>query len=569
MLDHSFRRDAGSSARPSTRRRVRTLTSFGLTLGALAACGGDISDLTSEVLEDPCQRSADIAMGQTLSGQLASGDCVQSDGALGDRWSLTLGSETTVRIDLVSTTFDPLLELRSQSGLLIAWNDDAGSLNSRIVRDLAAGSYVIVARSYDGNGVGGYQLSVQEGPDCSPLGELALGETVAGTLTSSDCLFEWGGVLDNWTLITTSTVKLRMDLLASNLEGHLLVRDPAGEVLEVGSPSGAAGHASIEMELPAGTWTISPASPLESVNGHYELTVDIAPPCGPGTEIVLGATEDGRIAPDDCLFDGWVPADSFVVALAEETQIQIHAKSPDFHPWVIVRDALGHDVMVAHDEQWNGNARASASLEAGSYALFVIAEPYGPAGDYHLTVNQVVCDPMPIEVGETRDGTLDSGDCARGGGAHQETWSLVVPDETTVRIDLESTAFDAYLILRDDLGEVLAVDDDGGSDVNARIERTLAAGSYEIVASSFATGETGAYTLSVTALEPSPTSVATEEDRDLSSLAVIEADEDPSTLMERLRAGGAVAGPRWPWPFGPAGKGGASRSGPSDIFVVR
>jgi hypothetical protein len=73
----------------------------------------------------------------------------------------------------------------------------------------------------------------------------------------------------------------------------------------------------------------------------------------------------------------------------------------------------------------------------------------------------------------------------------------VLESDTTARIDLESTAFDAFLVLKDSSGNVVASDDDGGNGLNSRIERVLAAGTYEIVASSFGPNQTGAYQLTV------------------------------------------------------------------------
>jgi hypothetical protein len=82
-------------------------------------------------------------------------------------------------------------------------------------------------------------------------------------------------------------------------------------------------------------------------------------------------------------------------------------------------------------------------------------------------------------------------------------------NDTTARIDLESDAFDAFLVLKDSQGNVVASDDDGGSGLNSRIERVLAAGTYEIVASSFGPNQTGAYQLTVDA---PPTSAAARAD---------------------------------------------------------
>ena len=99
-------------------------------------------------------------------------------------------------------------------------------------------------------------------------------------------------------------------------------------------------------------------------------------------------------------------------------------------------------------------------------------------------------------------GALESGDCLRPGGAYQDSYELVLANDTTVQIDVKSTAFDAYLVLKDENGAVIEEDDDGGSVPNARIVRLLTAGTYEIVASAFRQGQIGTYDVSVDAPAP-------------------------------------------------------------------
>ena len=480
-----------------------------LCLG-IAACAADDSVGVNENendLTDPCQATSPISMGQSIAGQLNANDCGQPDGAYGDRWSLSLSGQTHVRIDLASNTFDAFLELRDDVGNVIAQNDDAGaSLDSRLIQTLQLGSYIILARSLAPGQTGSYQLSVSEGPDCSPVGALQLGQTVTGALAADDCLFDFGGNMDNWSLSLTSTQRLRIDLKSSDFDEVVLVRDQQGNIINGAGWEGPTGHARLETELSAGDWTISVTSPYETARGSYDLTVDVAPPCTPGTDFVLGETVTGEISPSDCLLDSWMPADSFGINITEETAIAIHLKSADFDPFVILRDQNGMDIEVGFDEQRDGNAWIRESLGPGLYALFVTTHSFPGQGSYQLTVSEIVCDdPQPIDFGQTVDGALDADDCLSPGGAYQESWELVLANDTTARIDLESDAFDAYLVLKDSVGNILADDDDGGDGLNSRIDRTLTAGTYEIVVSSFAAGQTGTYQLAVDVPPPSAT----------------------------------------------------------------
>ena len=361
---------------------------------------------------------------------------------------------------------------------------------------LQAGSYIILALGFAPGQTGSYQLSVRVAPACSPLGVLELGQTVTGALESDDCLFEFGGLMDNWSLNIASTRKLRLDLKSSDFDEILLVRDQQGNIMNGADAVGPTGHAQLETELSAGEWTISVASPFEAARGAYSLTVDVAPPCTPGTDLVLGETVEGEISPSDCLFEGYMPADSFGIKLTEETAVSFLLKSTDFDPLVILRDENGMDVAVAFAETQGGSARINTSLAPGSYALF--ATGYPSQGSYRLTVIEIACDDLQaIDFGQTVSGTLDADDCLRPGGGFQESWELVLANDRTARIDLESDAFDAFLVLKDSDGNILTTNDDGGSGLNARIDRALTAGTYQIVASSFGAGQTGTYRLTV------------------------------------------------------------------------
>ena len=507
---------AGGSTRRS-RNSCQLFLHALLCLG-VAACGSENTvgvdeDVDDDVTDptDPCQVASPISIGQSVGGRLNAGDCLQSDGAFGERWSLSLSDQTDVRIDLASSAFDAFLELQDDVGTVIAQNDDAGgSLDSRLVLTLQAGSYIILARSLISRRTGDYQLTVSEAPDCSPLGALQLGQTVTGTLADGDCLFEFGGNTDNWSLSLTSTQRLRFDLKSSDFNELLLVRDQQGFIVNGAVGGGPTGHARLDTELSAGDWTILVTTDFGTALGTYELTVDVAPPCTPGTDLVLGETVTGDISPSDCLLDSWLPADSFGINLTEETAISIHLKSPDFEPFLILRDANGFDIAIGFDEMFDGKARIRESLSAGSYALFVLGFP--PEGSYQLTVSEIVCDDLQtIDFGQTVTGTLDTDDCLRPGGAFQESWELVLANDTTARIDLESVAFDAFLVLKDSDGNILATDDDGGTGLNSRIDRALTAGTYEIVASAFAPGESGAYELTVDV--PPPATAAADTDR--------------------------------------------------------
>jgi hypothetical protein len=103
-----------------------------------------------------------------------------------------------------------------------------------------------------------------------------------------------------------------------------------------------------------------------------------------------------------------------------------------------------------------------------------------------------------VRIGEAQSGSLtDDHPSLRNRGPYQQ-WTLRGQRGQRLVIDMASSAFDSYLILRTRDGYAIGVDDDGGGGTNARIRTILPAdGNYTIVAASFRPGGRGDYTLTV------------------------------------------------------------------------
>lgn len=123
-------------------------------------------NFTATATLDPCSPGGapPIVLGGTINGTLASTDCIANEATNYDLYSLDLASQTTVIIGMTAS-FDAYLKLFNAAGTLIAEHDDIvpGVVqDARIVIQLAAGSYLIRARSFDPGQFGTYALSVVE-----------------------------------------------------------------------------------------------------------------------------------------------------------------------------------------------------------------------------------------------------------------------------------------------------------------------------------------------------------------------------------------------------------------------
>lgn len=98
------------------------------------------------------------------------------------------------------------------------------------------------------------------------------------------------------------------------------------------------------------------------------------------------------------------------------------------------------------------------------------------------------------------DSTLTAADAkdVRRQGSFAKVFEVNLTKGRTYTIDMESTQFDAYLRLEDNGRKNLAEDDDSGGNLNAHIIfQAPADGTYRIIATTFAAGAKGAFTLRV------------------------------------------------------------------------
>ncbi|MFO7892567.1 MAG: caspase family protein [Longimicrobiales bacterium] len=190
---------------------------------------------------------AAIEVGQTRSGALSSSDPRLDDGSHYDLWTLSLGSETDVDIQLTSSDFDTYLMLNAGTpgsiGRQLASDDDGGTgTDSRIAGTLEPGSYVIAVNSYGAGAMGSYELTVGGTPDGAggtgaAQGRLQAGGTVSGRLTSSAPTLEDGSHYHLWQFDGEAGQQVTITLTSDDFDSYLmLVRG-----MSVG-PDGALAH---------------------------------------------------------------------------------------------------------------------------------------------------------------------------------------------------------------------------------------------------------------------------------------------------------------------------------------
>ena len=250
-------------------------------------------------------------------------------------------------------------------------------------------------------------------------------------------------------------------------------------------------------------------------------------------QINIGQTLNGTLTSSDSLY----PDNSyfkFYSFTAPSGPVTIDLSSDDFDPVLIVRGA-DLDASVINDDGGPGcSARISRSFPSrGPYRILVntTSDPEKQIGQFSLSITQGTktvqltegnadCRPPQratgagataggggsaahaITIGQTQQGTLGRNDVLlTSDSTYAQPWTIQGRAGTTITIDLESDAFDAYLFLRGPgiSGGRDFQDDDSGGNCHARLTATFPqSASYEIVVNTADHYATGSFSLSVT-----------------------------------------------------------------------
>ena len=228
-----------------------------------------------------------------------------------------------------------------------------------------------------------------------------------------------------------------------------------------------------------------------------------------GSSVVLGGRfERGSLrAGDDTRTNGsYSDSYTFIADRGDSTIIDL--RSGEFDTFLTVRAPNGEE--FSNDDYESSFDRSLVSIprtETGIYEVIVSSFAQGESGGYTLEIST---DDSPLEsLNQQISGVLIDEDSTFTGGEYYDNYEFEGRPGQSITLDLRSDEFDTYLILRQPNGEELTNDDTDGS--NSRIEATLPeAGSYEVVVSSFAGGETGEYQLNIAEINDPGRGAATE-----------------------------------------------------------
>jgi len=227
----------------------------------------------------------------------------------------------------------------------------------------------------------------------------------------------------------------------------------------------------------------------------------------------IGSMQRGRLEKGDETLSSGEYSDEYTFTATAGQRAVVDLRSGEFDPYVFVQMPNGEQL---DNDDFEGDAhRSLVSLdiaESGEYRVTVTSYEKGETGGYTLSID--VGESSGLTARLERNGRLESGDDTLSSGELMDSYEFEGLPGQHVSIDLRSSAFDTYLILKDPAGEQTENDDaDDGGVGHSSIETDLAeAGTYQVLVTTYEEGESGAYTLTIDPAAPSPSNSPTTRD---------------------------------------------------------
>lgn len=215
----------------------------------------------------------------------------------------------------------------------------------------------------------------------------------------------------------------------------------------------------------------------------------------------------------------------YTFTLGDSREVTITLESSNADTYLNLLSGAGRDGSVLHSNDDDGSSsrsRIQTTLAAGTYTVEATTYDAGETGDFtlslsiaadggqasssYLEASSLAADPCLETL--ANDGTV-SGEWSSGcvsanqSGSYSRYYTFTLSALDEVTINLESDVDTVLFLLSGDgmEGEVIAENDDiEDGDTNSRIQGALGAGTYTIEATTYDSGETGGFTLSISGL---------------------------------------------------------------------
>lgn len=398
--------------------------------------------------------------------------------------------------------------------------DGAEGRANLIRRATEAGNYVLVVSSRFSDEYGAYNLRTERIEQASTL---TFPGDVTGYLFEGGRLHPTTGAPHNtYPLTLDDQTAIEFDITSRDFTPHLSIVDPTTETVLFTHVAGTGNDSKLLTELPAGHYELWTSSTQTNTDGRYTLRVNQGT-IDRSEEFFLGDTFRSFLGWNrDPIASSTRSGESVTVDIDTTGILEVTMSSLDFDTYLILVDESGRIITedresgryTAHRSHYDpysyshfGDARIYWPVEPGTYTLWATSFHENESGSYTLDSNLEEL---------VRDDELSVDDSAMGAltqasehhpmrYTHTEYFYLTVDETRDLRISVETTHFDPYIIVENDAGEVVAETEHNyyGAMSSPTITRQLPAGTYRIAVTNMGGLQFGTFTLDVRTAGPS------------------------------------------------------------------
>lgn len=424
-------------------------------------------------------------------------------------YTFQLGSsaEVTITMDRTdSSGIDPYIQLRDSNGNEIAYDDDGGSgFNSRLVRQLNAGSYQVLAREFGRNDTGMYRILVSSGggavttPAPTPTPAPAPAPSMPGSIpiavgqTITSYINVGQEQSFSFTVGSAQSIQIDVESVDGAIDSYLELYEQSGREIATNDDGGSGFNSRLVRDLQPGSYRFVARDLGNNSAGSLRVTVQSRGQAqvasGPIPINIGQRLTANLVAGNEQVFVLQVPS-------TQQLQIDFESLDGEIDPYLVIEDQFGNEVASNDDGPRGLDSRIVTSLNPGSYRV-IGSDLWGDrGGQIALSVQQAqavsAAQGIPITVGQSIDSYINEG--------QELSLILTISETQEVQIDVEATnnsGIDSYLILNDQFGSRIDSNDDGGSGFNSRLRRTLQPGTYQILASDLGDNTAGSLRVTV------------------------------------------------------------------------
>jgi hypothetical protein len=336
-------------------------------------------------------------------------------------------------------------------------------------------------------------------------------EEFSGDLERDDATLPSGEFTEEHTFAAQAGQAIMIDMRSNDFDTYLMLVSPSGAVWENDDYQGDTSWSRIETTADeAGTYTIVATSYAPGETGDYEIDLQLG---GAGSSTGSGGTGSGNaetflgeLARGDATLEAGEFIDDYTFDAQAGQSIVIDMRSDEFDTYLALVSPSG-EMWENDDHQgdtsWS-HIEATADVD-GTYTIGATSYAPGETGEYDIQLQLGGGSDTgggSSEVAATAFvGRLDT-NCPtlQETGEFYQSHTFRAEAGQALAVEMTSSDFDTYVILRSPSGQAWGNDDWEGSTAVSRVEVDAdASGTWQIIATSYAPGETGAYQIAVEA----------------------------------------------------------------------